>query len=57
MYAQKLCLPSARSCDRSWAFELVRGYYLKNGGKKRMEMPTRTACMDACVQEREFPCR
>ncbi|CAG7820247.1 unnamed protein product [Allacma fusca] len=57
MYAQKLCLPSARSCNRPWAFEMVRGHVLQDGGKKQMQMPNRMACLDACIQEREFPCR
>ncbi|ODN05285.1 EGF-like domain-containing protein 2, partial [Orchesella cincta] len=57
MYAQKLCMPSARGCTRAWGFELVRGYHLKDAGKKNMQLPSRVACMDACIQEREFPCR
>jgi len=57
MYAQRLCLPSARICDRPWGFDLVRGFHLQNGGKKEMQLPSRSACMDACIQQREFPCR
>jgi hypothetical protein len=48
MYAQKQCIPSARSCTRAWGFELVRGYYIKDGVRKHMQLPSRMACMDAC---------
>jgi len=59
IYAEKVCLRNLkeRSCPKSWSFEKVIGYEMRNHEKKRIQSVTRERCLESCLQANDFECR
>ncbi|KPM06309.1 PAN domain containing protein 2, partial [Sarcoptes scabiei] len=60
IFAQKICIDGnyQQKCRKGWAFERVLGFELRDKERKMLrQVPTRLACMQACLAEKEFECR
>lgn len=59
IYAQKICLSGAGQlcAGRSWAYESVPAFQMSAYVKDRRRTATKRACMELCLNEREFQCR
>ena len=43
--------------EKGWSFERVLGFELKDKDLKKLPLPNRFACMQACLSEQDFVCR
>ncbi|KAH9417706.1 hypothetical protein DERP_011417 [Dermatophagoides pteronyssinus] len=59
IFAQKICLKQnyQKCMEKGWSFERVLGFELKDKDLKKLPLPNRFACMQACLSEQDFVCR
>jgi len=59
IYAEKICIKGLkdRNCLKSWSFEKVIGYEMRNFEKKKIQSVTRERCLESCLQANDFECR